>query len=330
VKWSMSDFGRIIVVTRKTRLQEMLERFVTEAQARFYVEHMGLSFTAYEEAHRAYLGALAALRAAIPPSPRHWVIDRSFLPTFSFDDRDLVITLGTNGLVANTAKYAAGRPILGVNADPDREESIVTAVEIGGFEPALANTLGGRLRTRRVTLAEARLNDGQRILAFNDLFIGHRGHVSARYHIEHDGAAEDQCSSGIIVSTGAGSTGWMRSVVAGAFQVTKALRIESTRPDVPDPRFDWSADNLLFAVREPWPSQRTGASVVFGRIAGRPLRLVSQMPEGGVIFSDGVAEDALAFTSGAVAEVGVAEDKANLVFFDSEREADGVPSSGGR
>ena len=67
-----------------------------------------------------------------------------------------------------------------------------------------------------MTMAQAELNDGQRLLAVNDLFIGARTHVSARYRLRYQGREEDQSSSGLIVSTGAGSTGWYRSLLTGA------------------------------------------------------------------------------------------------------------------
>jgi NAD(P)-dependent dehydrogenase (short-subunit alcohol dehydrogenase family) len=50
------------------------------------------------------------------------------------------------------------------------------------------------------------------------------------------------------------------------------------------------------------------------RCAHRPrLVLHSHTPDGGVIFSDGVEADYLAFNAGAVATIGVAERKAQLV-----------------
>ena len=60
-------------------------------------------------------------------------------------------------------------------------------------------------------MAQATLSDGQTLLAFNDLFIGRRSHASAFYTIEHAGQREVHSSSGVIVSTGAGSTGWLSS-----------------------------------------------------------------------------------------------------------------------
>jgi len=59
---------------------------------------------------------------------------------------------------------------------------------------------------REVTMAEARLQDGQRILAFNDLFIGASSHISARYKITLQGRPSISHRAASWC-TGAGSTG---------------------------------------------------------------------------------------------------------------------------
>jgi hypothetical protein len=61
-------------------------------------------------------------------------------------------------------------------------------------------------------------------------------------------------------------------------------------------------------VREPFPSRTTQANIVIGRIAGVDrMTIVSQMPENGVIFSDGIESDYLEFNSRSIATIGVAE-----------------------
>lgn len=71
-------------------------------------------------------------------------------------------------------------------------------------------------------MARAQLDDGQTIDAVNDLFIGIQSHASARYRIEYRKQVENQSSSGVIVSTGAGSTGWYRSVMTAAAGLARA------------------------------------------------------------------------------------------------------------
>lgn len=311
----MARFGRIVIVTKRTHLQDLLERFVTEAQARFYIEHMGLSFSDYEEAHVAYASASKSLIASLPSSPRHVLVDRTLLPMFAFEERDLVVTLGGNGLVVNVAKYLDGQPIVAVNPDPKRHDAILVPFVVGEAGKRIQSCLDGRMKVEEVTMAEVRLNDGQSLLAFNDLFIGRRDHASARYRIDFEEKGEEQSSSGILVSTGAGSTGWLKSVVTGSVGVIRGLYPELRELlENLNIRFDRSADWLRFVVREPFASARTGARIVIGTIEdGQHLRITSRMPEGGVIFSDGIFDDAIAFNSGAIAEIAASRRRARLV-----------------
>lgn len=72
--------------------------------------------------------------------------------------------------------------------------------------------------------------------------------------------------------------------------------------------------NLYFTVREPFPSKTSSASLVFGKVTEKnALKLISQMPEHGVIFSDGIEADFLEFNSGTEATISVAEKKGHLV-----------------
>lgn len=76
---------------------------------------------------------------------------------------------------------------------------------------------------------------------------------------------------------------------------------------------EWDSDFLYYSVREPFPSNTTDTRLVFGKIEGSPLQVTSQMPENGVIFSDGIEQDFLQFNSGIEAKISVAEKKGYLV-----------------
>jgi hypothetical protein len=200
--------------------------------------------------------------------------------------------------------------MLAVNPDAERFDGVLLPFQPGDLRPNLERTLAGKSRIRTVTLAEARLQDGQRLLAFNDLFIGAGTHVSARYRVRFCGRREDHSSSGIIVSTGAGSTGWLSSI----FNETAGVLAFLGGAPVQPVRVEWEAQRLIFVVREPFLSRHSQAAIVAGNVLPTaPLELESQMPAGGVIFSDGVEADHLDFNSGAVATIRVAPEKANLV-----------------
>lgn len=296
----------ILVVTKRTALEELEARFNSRAQARFYLEHAGLSFAEYEAAHDAYRRAVDALRRSLPRGVKSQVLERSFLPSFKFSGHDLVVVIGPDGLVINAAKYLTHEPILALNPDPARVDGILVPFSAAEGPLWIERALEGRVRLKRLSMAKAELADGQTLYAANDLFIGARTHVSARYRLELGGAAENQSSSGLIVSTGAGSTGWLSSVLNGAAAV-------SGKPVKPL-RLAWDSDELVFAVREPFASKTSAATMAFGRVEpGAALTVESQMPENGVIFSDGIEADYLAFNSGAVATIRLAEKKASLV-----------------
>jgi NAD kinase len=303
-------FDKIVLVTRKTRLEELVERFNTSAQAKFYIEHAGGDFAAYVQEHDAYQMSLEAVRRSIETGLKIQVMDRALVPTCVFSKEEVIVTLGQDGLVANTAKYVGGQPILAVNPDPQRFDGILLPFAPGTLRPYLERTLAGKVHVRGITLAEAKLKDGQRLLAFNDLFIGAQSHISARYRIHCGESTEDQSSSGIIVSTGAGSTGWLSSIFNETSGILSFLGGQPIQPI----RMSWEERRLLFIVREPFLSRHSQVGIVAGQVdPDGPLTLESQMPTAGVIFSDGVEADHLQFNSGAIASIGIAPEKANLV-----------------
>ncbi len=303
-------YDKLVLITRKTRLEELVERFNTRAQAKFYIEHAGGDFSSYMLEHDAYQRALETVRRSIEVGLKIQVMDRSMVPTYVFSAQDVVVTLGQDGLVANTAKYVAGQPILAVNPDPERFDGILLPFRPTDLAAHLGRTLAGRSRVRAVTMAEAKLNDGQRLVAFNDLFIGSRSHASARYGVRYGGNSEHHSSSGIIVSTGAGSTGWLSSIFNEACGILAFLGALPVAPI----RMEWEEERLFFVVREPFVSRHSQAGIVAGTLLrDSPLLVESQMPSGGVIFSDGIEADHLDFNSGAMGSIGIAPEKASLV-----------------
>jgi NAD kinase len=309
----MTQNEKLVVVTRKTRLEELVERFNTRPQAKFYIEHMGLDFSDYEQEHEVYTSGLRGLRRELDRLGRKvQCIDWTFLPAFVFTAGDVVVPVGRDGLVVNTAKYLDGQPIVAVNPDPSRNDGILLPFSPATAPKAVAAVLEGRASWNEITMAEAFLNDGQRLLAFNDFYLGQRTHVSSRYLLTWHGESERQSSSGVLVSTGAGSTGWLSSTQNMAAAVAGLLRGKPV--EVPRLRLGWDDPRLAFVVREPFRSRWSDVRLSAGLIgAGEELRLESYMPDGGVIFSDGVEADALAFNSGAVATVRASERKTLLV-----------------
>ena len=302
--------NKIVIIKTKTRLEELKRRYNTVEQAKFYVEHLGADFGDYEVEHKKYYEALGNVVAAAKTFARVQEIDREYIPNMIFGEKDIVIAVGRDGLVANVMKYLDGQPLIGVNPDTMRWEGNLLMFEAGDMERIIPKVLGENFDEKKITMGQAITKDGQILYAVNDFFIGVKNHTSARYHICYNNIVENQSSSGIIVSTGLGMTGWHKSIMAEFRGMAKAFNLGN----VPEVEMEWDCEALTFQVREPYPSRFTQAELVYGRIQSKDkLTLVSDMTESGVIFSDGILDDALDFNAGMELKIGIADRVGRLV-----------------
>jgi NAD kinase len=276
---------RAVVVTRPTDYEDLLGRHGTRAQARFFLASRGQEIDEVEARHLRIKSAIAVVLAGIPLRWRRAQVGRADLDRFLFEPEDVVVAIGQDGLVANAAKYLSGQTVIGVNPSPALFDGVLVrhAPEAASELLPLAASGAGRIEAR--TMALATTPDGQRVVGLNEIFVGHRSHQSARYELRFGGDHERHSSSGIIVATGTGATGWARSV-AGSRRTALALPAPTDR-------------RLAFFVREAFPSVTTGTRLTEGEIEGAaPLSLTSEMNEGGVAFGDGIEDDRIDFHFG--------------------------------
>lgn len=290
---------RAVLVTRETDYERLLAVHATREQARFFLRTRGQDLDMVAARHEAFGETVRQVRLAVPDDWRAARVMRADLDRFLFSPEDVVLAVGQDGLVANLAKYLSGQPVLGVNPAPDVNEGVLVPLRSDQVARLLPAAAAGVAAIERRTMARATLDDGQVLQALNEIFIGHRSHQSARYEIAVGGQRERQSSSGVIVSTGTGATGWARSIMTAT---------GATVPLTPVAR------GLAYFVREPWPSVATGASIAAGAVnTDQTLSITSQMNDGGVIFADGVEQDHLDFGWGRTVRVDVAAQTLNLV-----------------
>ena len=295
-----STVPRVVVVSRQTEYQALIARHGTRGQAEFFLSTRGRSIADLERADRTFQGALASVLGAIPTEWRRARVDRVDLDRFLFEPRDVVVAVGQDGLVANTAKYLEGQFVVGVNPDPAAYEGVLVPHPPDASRALIARAARREVDVEERTMVEAVLDDGQRLLALNEVFVGHASHQSARYTLSFLGASERQSSSGLIVTTGTGATGWGRSV-----SLSRSSLLAMPAPREPA---------LAFFVREAWPSVIYGASLTEGRLdGGAALDVNSEMNAGGVVFGDGIESDRLEFSWGRHLAVRVASERLHLV-----------------
>ncbi len=291
---------RAVVVTRPTELEHLVMRHGTHAQARFALASRGRSIEAVEAHHHGFERVLTKVAQAIPARWRSARVPRAELSRFVWEPGDVVLAVGQDGLVANVAKYLSGQLVVGINPDPSRFDGVLVRHGIEALPEVLEHAPEGRCRVEERTLVEARLEDGQHLRALNEIYLGHHTHQSSRYRIAHDGREERHSSSGVIVATGTGSTGWAKSIV----------RARKTDLSLPAP----TERALAFLVREAFPSVATGVSITEGRIQeGEALEITSELDEGGVIFGDGLEDDRLRVGWGMRVQVTIARERLRLV-----------------
>lgn len=288
----MSLAPRAVLVHRTSEYEELLARHGTRGQAEFFLSSRGRGMREVEERHRRMRRALAEVAGAVPLQWRQARVERADLDRFLFAPEDVVVVVGQDGLVANTAKYLSGQVVLGVDTDPGRNPGVLVRHRPADAVKLLRSAVTGGAADE-LTMVEAVADDTQRLLALNEIYLGPPSHQTARYRIGPDSeraAEETQASSGVLVGTGTGATGWLRSLW---------LERGSALP-LPGP----SEPRLMWFVREAWPSPDTGTSMVEGVLEGDTQLRLTVESDRLVAFGDGMETDALELTWGQTVRLG--------------------------
>lgn len=298
----MSLAPRAVLVHRRTEYEELLARHGTHGQAAFFLSSRGRSIDEVVRRHDRTRQALREVAAAVPLTWRSSRVERADLDRFLFAPEDVVVVVGQDGLVANTAKYLRGQPVVGIDSDPGRNPGVLVRHRCADTAALLRAATAAGGRAEELTMVEAVADDTQRLLALNEIYLGSVGHQTARYRLGSDGEQEPgeaQASSGVLVGTGTGASGWLRSLW---------LERGSTA-GLPAP----CEQRLLWFVREAWPSPATGTTRVAGELGrGQELRLTVESDRM-VVFGDGMEADSLELTWGQSVRLGIAETSLHLV-----------------
>ncbi|MFD6331146.1 hypothetical protein ACFWGI_16435 [Streptomyces niveus] len=295
---------RAVLVHRTTEYEELLARHGTHGQAAFFLSSRDRDIREVAERHHRTHRALIDVAAAVPHRWRQSRVERADLDRFLFGPEDVVVVVGQDGLVANAAKYLSGQPVVGIDTDPGRNPGVLVRHRAADTGKLLAEAALGR-GADELTMVEAVADDSQRLLALNEICLGPAGHQTVRYRLSADArpasstAPEPQASSGVLVGTGTGATGWLRSLWQER---------ASTLP-LPSP-----ADRrLLWFVREAWPSPTTGTSLVSGTLTPTDRLRLTVESDRLIAFGDGMESDALTLTWGQTVHVGVSATRLRLL-----------------
>jgi len=289
-----------VLVHRRTELTSLLERHGTRGQAAFFLGSRGRRIEDVATRHHQVAAAIAVVTASIPDRWRRATVERSELARFLFEPGDIIVVVGQDGLVANVAKYLDGQPVVGINPEPDRNPGVLVPHPAAAAPALLAAAASGTAPVDRLAMVRAGTDDGQELQALNEIYVGHASHQTARYVLAAPaGAAEAQASSGVIVGTGTGATGWCMS----------AWLERHSQLALPGP----TDQRLAWFVREAWPSPATGTGRTEGELSVGQELSVSVASDELVLFGDGVESDAVTLSYGQLVRIGLAERVLRLV-----------------
>ncbi|MDO8741035.1 MAG: hypothetical protein Q7J54_05690 [Candidatus Woesearchaeota archaeon] len=126
----------------------------------------------------------------------------------ALDDFDLVIAAGGDGTLLYTASFVDSALVLAVNSAPQHSVGNLTSANASDLEEKLGRFYKGYFSVLNRTRLNVEIDSKHVGLALNEIYMGSIKPfgIAARYAIKVDDKEEEQKSSGIIVSTGTGST----------------------------------------------------------------------------------------------------------------------------
>jgi hypothetical protein len=293
---------RAVLVHRQTELEGLLARHGTRGQAAFFLKTRGRRIEDVAARHHAVHSAIATVTSAIPAQWRRGMVERADLARFLFEPGDIIVAVGQDGLVANLAKYLDEQIVVGINPEPARNPGVLVPHPPEATPALLAAAASPRVSqyAEQLTMVAAHTDDGQQLTALNEIYIGQASHQTARYVLTIPGRhAEPQASSGLIVSTGTGATGWCRS----AWLERKSTMV------LPAP----AEQRLAWFVREAWPSPATGTTLTEGNLTTGQALTLSAESDQLVLFGDGVETDAIPLAWGQAASIQLATQTLRLL-----------------
>lgn len=221
--------------------------------------------------------------------------DRDKLKYEQFQKRDLIIAVGGDGTFLRAAQFVSNQLMLGVNADVSTKEGFFMSSDKNNFEAVIDRILKNEINIKKFPRLEARI-DNKKIAtpSLNEFFIGpKKAYHAAKYIIEIGGRKERQKSSGVLVTTPAGSYAWARAC--------------NTKP------MNLNTKNFQFVVREPYEG-KVFRNYKLKKGILKPSQKVSIESEmlDGVIVADSVGKE-FAFKNGGKAVIKLSRNYVNLI-----------------
>ncbi len=205
-------YNNVLVVYKKSMFELYTDQTKADKVTNAYVEAQPTLKTSHDIQQKTIETVLAVLTKL---GIVHKQICRADLGKESPSLYDLVISVGGDGTLLEVSHYVTSTPVLGVNSNPQSSIGFFTAATAETIEDSITHLED--LPKTKLTRLQITKND-ERLPEFvlNDLLICHANPTGMnRYTLTVDGKSflrdgtDALRSSGLLISTAAGSTGWI-------------------------------------------------------------------------------------------------------------------------
>jgi len=186
-----------------------------------------------------------------------------------FANYNFIISIGGDGTLLEAARHMKNQLLLGVNSDPKWSIGRLCSTSSKDFSKDLDSILRGQFRIQILNRLQLKIKgcpDSINIL--NDILICHKNPAAmSRYRITCKGKSEEQKSSGVWISTAAGSTGAIHSADA------KSLPLGSKK--------------YAYKARELYTNKKTKYRFRGGALTPPETIKFTSLMKDGIIYADG-------------------------------------------
>ena len=135
-------------------------------------------------------------------------LSRKYLKKINF-----IIAIGGDGTILSASHFTKNIPILAVNSSPDTSEGALATITINKLDSKILKILKNKYKAEKLERIQVSINNKPiKLLALNEVFIANeKAYLVSKYKIRFKKLEEIQKSSGLIFSTGTGSTAWFKS-----------------------------------------------------------------------------------------------------------------------
>ncbi len=164
------------------------------------------------ESHKSQIDSLELIKRLLPQAS---IVNRNELSKELVSKYKLVISLGGDNHFQYVSHFVKDSLFLGINNDPQRSDGALNSITSDKIIEIIPKILNDNFNietwTRLQTYIEGNLVS---TLAVSEIYIGEDSrYTMSRHQLIHNGKVEEHKGSGLLISTGAGSTGWFDSAI---------------------------------------------------------------------------------------------------------------------